>query len=233
MRKPHYDPETRLFESDLLEGMTRTNPIWPAVFWVPVAIGSLVYAAREGVNPWLLLPLFLFGVLTWSLAEYILHRWVFHYVPRSPRVRRFYYLVHQVHHEKQEWDRLTMPITLALVIAIPILATLYAVFGQPMMWAVFPGVVVGYLGYDYLHFYSHFGKPKNAYLKGLRRRHNQHHHAFPDRWFGVSSPLWDYVFRTHVRPGERPTGAVYPGNLVEWPRPDFSHLRPPEIEAAE
>jgi sterol desaturase/sphingolipid hydroxylase (fatty acid hydroxylase superfamily) len=37
-----------------------------------------------------------------------------------------------------------------------------------------------------------------------------------NRWFGVSSPLWDYVFRTHVRPGER----VKPDDTsnVDWDR---------------
>lgn len=230
-KQNRYNPKTRLFESDFLEGLTRTNPIWPAVFWVPVSIASFSYSVWAGVNPLLAVPLFFGGLLFWTFCEYLLHRFVFHYVPSSPAVRRFYYLIHQVHHDSQEYDRLTMPITLALVIAIPILATLSAVLGTPMMWAAFPGVIVGYLGYDYLHFYSHFGKPKNALLKSLRRRHNQHHHAYPDKWFGVSSPLWDYVFRTHVRPGEKPSGAVYPGNLVDWPRPDFSHLG--EGDAAE
>lgn len=224
MPKSRYNPKTRLFANDFAEGMTRTNPIWPISFWVPVAIACFVQSLRLGTHPAIAAGLFVVGVLFWTLCEYILHRWIFHFVPKSPRVRRFYFLVHQVHHEEQEVDRIVMPIPLALVIAVPILTALYFTLGHPAMWACFPGVVIGYLGYDYLHYYSHFGKPTNAILKGLRRRHNQHHHAFPDRWYGVSSPLWDYVFRTHVRPGERPTGAVYPGNLVDWSRPDFSHL---------
>ncbi len=30
----------------------------------------------------------------------------------------------------------------------------------------------------------------------LRQYHLAHHYAVPDRHFGVSSPLWDLVFRT-------------------------------------
>jgi len=221
--QPKYDPETRIFENDLLESMTRTNPIWPAVFWVPVTLASLAYALSLGVPWYTTAGLFAVGVLFWTFVEYLLHRWVFHFIPKTRAVRRFYYLVHQVHHDAQEYDRLTMPIALALIIAAPILLAQYFILGPTLMWACFPGVVVGYLAYDYVHLYSHFGKPKSRIMKGVRRRHQQHHHAYPDRWFGVSSPLWDYVFRTHVRPGERPTANAHDhDHEIDWGRPDFT-----------
>ena len=66
------------------------------------------------------------------------------------------------------------------------------------------GFLIGYLGYDYTHYATHFVRPKTRIGKGLRKRHLQHHFACPDRWYGVSSPLWDYVFRTHVPRGVRP-----------------------------
>lgn len=214
-----YDPKTRIFESDLLESMTRTHPAWPAVFWVPVTVMSLGYALREGTGIGVALGLFLLGTLAWTLVEYWLHRIVFHYIPKSPAIRRFYYLVHQVHHDQEEWDRLTAPVPLAMVIATPILAVLFLTLGPVLMWAFFAGFVVGYLAYDYIHFYTHFGKPKSRIGKGLRRRHQQHHHAYHERWFGVSSPLWDYVFGTAVKRGERPCPM---DKNVDWGRPNFT-----------
>ena len=71
------------------------------------------------------------------------------------------------------------------------------------MLPLFSGFIVGYLGYDYVHYYTHFARPTSWIGKGLRKRHLQHHFAFGDRWYGVSSPIWDYVFGTYVKEGER------------------------------
>ena len=63
-------------------------------------------------------------------------------------------------------------------------------------FAFFPGFVVGYLGYVFTHFAIHkFRKPKN-FLGYVWDHHNLHHFKHDDKAFGVSSPLWDYVFGT-------------------------------------
>lgn len=231
-----FPAKTRIFASDVWESMTRTNPIWPVTFWVPASIAMIAWTISRGTHPLAAAGFFLFGLLLWTLSEYLLHRFAFHYVPTSARVRRFYFLIHQVHHDHPEYDRIVMPVPGAMILGSPILALLFLALGGVNCWATFAGVVVGYLAYDYTHLATHFGKPRTRWMKGLRRRHQQHHHAYPDRWFGVSSPLWDYVFRTHVRRGERPTGKAYPGNLVDWNRPDFvvnNHGHGPTAEAAE
>lgn len=217
-----YDPQTRIFANDILEGMTRTNPIWPAVFWIPASIASMAWGMHQGATWYATAGLFGLGVLMWTLWEYILHRWVFHYIPKSRLARRYYYLAHQVHHDKPEADRLVMPVLGALMLSVPILLSLRFVFGPTLMWSTFAGVIVGYLAYDYVHYFTHFGKPKGRIGKGLRRRHLQHHHAFHDRWYGVSSPLWDYIFRTHVKKGDRPSPPKHED--VDWARPPFTQV---------
>jgi sterol desaturase/sphingolipid hydroxylase (fatty acid hydroxylase superfamily) len=214
-----YNPKTRVFANDFLESMTRTDPRWPAMFWIPVS-ALLVYTSwRLGMNPWLAAPLFVLGALLWTFAEYLLHRWVFHWIPPDvPWLRRFYYLVHQVHHEVAERDRLVMPVPYAILLGVPFFAAFWAIFGPVLMWATFGGFIVGYLAYDYGHYLSHFSKSQNRWLVGMRRRHLQHHHAFHDRWYGVSTPIWDYVFRTNVKRGDRPSPEHAP---VEWHRPNF------------
>jgi dihydroceramide fatty acyl 2-hydroxylase len=202
MSSTRYNPETRIFESDLMESMTRTHPAGPAIFWIPAVVVFSVYAFWQGISVLAYVPLFLVGALAWTLFEYCLHRWVMHWVPPIPAVRKYYYLVHQVHHDLAEPDRLVAPVPMAIVISLPLLAGLYLALGPVWMWAFFAGFVVGYLAYDYLHFYSHFGKPTSRIMKTIRRRHLQHH-ALHDRWFGVSVHLWDYAFGTHVKAGER------------------------------
>jgi sterol desaturase/sphingolipid hydroxylase (fatty acid hydroxylase superfamily) len=54
----------------------------------------------------------------------------------------------------------------------------------------------GYLAYDMLHYAIHRGVMKSRIGAYLRKHHLQHHYAVPERNFGVSSPLWDFVFRT-------------------------------------
>jgi hypothetical protein len=49
--------------------------------------------------------------------------------------------------------------------------------------------------------------PRFELFNVLRRRHMQHHYTTPERWYGVSTPLWDYVFRT-TAPARRDPGTV-------------------------
>jgi dihydroceramide fatty acyl 2-hydroxylase len=85
------------------------------------------------------------------------------------------------------------------VVAIPIVAALtllaYAVGGAPAL-PVLGGFVHGYLAYDTLHHAIHLGANRSRALRWLRKHHMQHHYATPDKRFGVSSPLWDLIFRT-------------------------------------
>ncbi len=214
-----FDPETRIFANDFLESLTRTHPAGPAVFWIPMSIACCVFAVWKGLNP-LFLPLCVVaGAFGWTFFEYWIHRTVFHWIPSSSKVRRYFYLAHQVHHDKAENDRLVMPVPGAIMLGTPIFLALYFAFGETFGVAAFAGVVIGYLAYDYVHYFSHFGKPKSRYMKRVRRRHAQHHHGYPNAWYGLSNHFWDHVFGTTVKKGMKPK--AYPGAGVDWARPDF------------
>ena len=58
------------------------------------------------------------------------------------------------------------------------------------------GFALGYLAYDLIHYSIHRSDTKSGVLNWLRRYHFQHHFAATDRQFGVSTPIWDYVFPT-------------------------------------
>ncbi len=194
----------RAFENPILERLSRIHPVVPVCIWGPIAVGLVTLGTIRGVGVGATAGLFGLGVLVWTLTEYLLHRWVFHWQPTNPALRKAFYPVHQLHHDYQEWDRLVAPPLMAVPIWMSFLGLFYWLLGTPTLFPFFAGFTIGYLGYDYVHLYTHFARPKSAIGKGLRRRHLQHHHACPDRWYGVSSPLWDYVFRTHVPKGERP-----------------------------
>src|SRR3954465_10705768 len=63
----------------------------------------------------------------------------------------------------------------------------------------FAGFILGYLFYDYTHYYVHHFVPRTDFGKRLREHHMRHHFQDHRYGYGVSSPLWDFVFRTQPR----------------------------------
>jgi sterol desaturase/sphingolipid hydroxylase (fatty acid hydroxylase superfamily) len=67
------------------------------------------------------------------------------------------------------------------------------------------GLLTGYLVYAVVHHATHHWRVDNAWMRRLKRHHALHHGkpGLPAR-YGVTSPLWDIVFRTQGAPA---TGA--------------------------
>jgi sterol desaturase/sphingolipid hydroxylase (fatty acid hydroxylase superfamily) len=104
----------------------------------------------------------------------------------------FGYLMHGVHHAyPDDSRRWVMPLSVTL----PILVGLYIFVGR-FVPAAFGGFMHGYLTYDLIHYFIHRGPVPTRVGRFLRQYHMTHHYAMPERHFGVSSPLWDVVFRT-------------------------------------
>jgi len=187
-----------MFENDLLERFSRIHPATPFVVWVPVAALVMGHAVlRRGTTAPVAVAAFLGGMFAWTLAEYFLHKYVFHWENDTAWGKRVHFLLHGVHHEfPSDKDRLVMPLLtsapLALIFYLLFVALLRGAVGEPF----FAGFVVGYLFYDGSHYYVHHFVPTTRWGKLLRRHHMTHHFADHDGGFGVSSPLWDIVFRT-------------------------------------
>src|SRR6266508_1161743 len=62
--------------------------------------------------------------------------------------------------------------------------------------AVFAGLVFGYVCYDMLHYATHHLAMKRGAWLWLKQYHLRHHFKDDHVGYGISSPLWDYVFRT-------------------------------------
>lgn len=61
---------------------------------------------------------------------------------------------------------------------------------------IFAGFLVGYVVYDTTHYATHHWKMQSPVGRFLREYHLRHHYRDDDLGYGVSSPLWDYVFGT-------------------------------------
>ena len=209
----HAKEPIRLFRSGLLEFFTHIHPAVVLAIWLPVMGFFLVRAVLDlpAGNAWaiLIVPLgFLAGLFLWTLAEYTLHRFVFHFPPRNAWQERLSFLFHGVHHaQPQVKTRLVMPPAASIPLALLFYGLFYlilvAAFGLHAWLApTFAGFIAGYLAYDMLHYATHHVAMRRGYWKFLKRYHMQHHYKTPDQRFGVSSPLWDRAFGTY--PGRRP-----------------------------
>jgi sterol desaturase/sphingolipid hydroxylase (fatty acid hydroxylase superfamily) len=175
------------------------------VVWVPLATAFLVRAMMDSSDhrlPFYIPAGFLIGLFVWTLVEYMAHRFVFHYQARAPWQERLLFVLHGVHHlQPQIKTRLVLPPVLTIPVALPVYGVFYLFWdvvlsAQRWLDPFFSGFVVGYVVYDMLHYATHHLPLRWHYLKYLKRYHLLHHFKTPDQRFGVSSPLWDIVFRT-------------------------------------
>lgn len=202
----HSDTPIRLFKSDFMEFFTHINPWVIVIFWTPIAAWLLIASIQltNGISLLRVAAGFLVGLFVWTLTEYTLHRFLFHYPPKTPRQEKIFFLFHGVHHAQPQCKtRLVMP----LVLSIPMAAVFYGIFyflfvyllgADVWFFSAFSGFLVGYLIYDLTHYATHHFPMRSGYLKFIKRYHMQHHYKTPNQRYGVSSPLWDIIF--HTRP---------------------------------
>ncbi len=194
--------QAQLFRNQYLEYLTKTHPLVIWGMYVPI-VGVMLWYSIAILSYSILNSalIFLAGMFFWSLFEYIMHRFVFHYVAHTERGKKINYILHGNHHEyPRDKQRLFMPAVPSLILASTIFALMYFItllFGaNNYVFAFFPGFMIGYLIYGSMHYAIHAWNPPFKWMKGLWRNHHLHHYKQDHRGFGVSSTLWDHVFGT-------------------------------------
>jgi sterol desaturase/sphingolipid hydroxylase (fatty acid hydroxylase superfamily) len=186
-----------LFKNPILEKLTRTNFYVPVILFLVLGIAASAYGyLKMEITIVSTLLLYLGGVFVFSLVEYLIHRFLFHFEAHTPQQKELKYKIHGVHHHfPKDKDRLAMPPVMSLALA----SVFYLIFmitlgkyGYPF----FGGFVSGYSVYLIIHYAVHrFRQPRN-FLKILWKHHSLHHYRSEDTAFGVSNPMWDYLFGT-------------------------------------
>src|ERR671928_384566 len=186
----------RMFESDLLDKLSRVHPAVPVIIFVPEIAVLLVLAVRGGGTTGLgLVGLFVGGYFFWTLMEYWIHRVIFHFEPEEGFGARLHWIIHGVHHDHPNDPlRLVMPPSVSVPLALLFFWGFTVVLGTPAAYVVGAGFVFGYLLYDMTHYHVHHHKPRTRVGKRMRELHMRHHFQDDTRGFGVSAPWWDHVF---------------------------------------
>ena len=187
----------RMFESNFMEFFSHVHPAIPVILYGPI-IALMLYLAfvQKGLSLLTVLGFFVIGVLTWTLLEYVIHRYVFHYKPKTRVGKLLHFIMHGVHHDyPNDATRLVMP----PIISVPLAVAFYVVFILTLgrfAPAALAGFGFGYVCYDTIHYATHHFAMKRGVWRWLKHYHLRHHYQDDHAGYGVSSPLWDYVFGT-------------------------------------
>jgi sterol desaturase/sphingolipid hydroxylase (fatty acid hydroxylase superfamily) len=187
-----------MFKSSLIEGLSKVHFSVPLIIYIPV-IGYCCWTAlgivHAGAIPFVLS--LIGGFLFWTLTEYLLHRFVFHYEPQSVWGQKLHFIFHGIHHDfPNDALRLVMPPSVSLPLALFFYFIFRWVLPTDYLYGFFAAFIAGYLFYDISHYAIHHFNFKTPFWKNLKQHHMLHHYTDSTKGYGVSSALWDKVFRS-------------------------------------
>ena len=186
-----------LFQNRLLERLTRTTFYFPVVLYLVIGMVTSVYCYFSlSIHILTIIGLFVTGVFIFTLVEYLIHRFVFHFKANTPRQHELKYKIHAVHHHyPKDKDRLAMPPLMSLTLAALFFLLYKWLFGNYGI-ALFSGFVSGYSIYLIIHYAVHRYRQPHNFLSILWKHHSLHHYRSDSSALSVSNPMWDYIFGT-------------------------------------
>ncbi|MCS5490199.1 sterol desaturase family protein [Algoriphagus limi] len=186
----------QLFENPFLERFSRSNAIAVIASLFGLALIIFLYGVYFRLVPLGLQILLVFaGLFAFSFFEYLIHRYVFH-AGNYREGKNWQSKLHGIHHDiPSDRERLTLPMPLALGVSLVVFFLFKFLIGS-LAYGFFPGFISGYALYLLVHYWIHTRKPPKNSLKVLWRNHHIHHHVNENKAYGVTTPFWDWVFRT-------------------------------------
>lgn len=191
----------QFFKNPILNSLSHTSLSTVIIIYTPVVFYFL-YQSFHHFSVIVILLASMLGLLIWSFIEYITHRFAFHFKFINERIKYFHSIFHLAHHQYPH-DKTKYQALLLITLPYSILYyfTLKVVF-DTLSEPIFVGFILGYIIYEYTHFSTHQLKMQNAITKIIKQHHMRHHYFNNKKNFGVTSPLWDFVFNTYLNPNE-------------------------------
>jgi sterol desaturase/sphingolipid hydroxylase (fatty acid hydroxylase superfamily) len=195
------DECVEMFESPVLEKLTRVHFTVPLFIFVPVILFFFYKSIFDlQLSALTIFSYIILGLCVWTLTEYVLHRFVFHWLPPGKFGARIHFIFHGVHHDyPSDSKRLVMVPTVSIPLAALFYFLFYLMLGDAHVAPFFIGFLAGYLFYDMSHYAVHHFNLKSKFWLELKNHHMIHHYKDDHNGFGVSSKFWDLVFRTTFR----------------------------------
>lgn len=144
----------------------------------------------------MLILIALSGIAAWTLAEYLMHRFLGH----VHKGKNFFKAEHHMHHAKANYFA---PFYKKAILAIAASAALISLLSLLTGFAVALAFVAGFVSmyglYEATHYRFHSKEPVVAPFIILRKHHFYHHFHNPKMNHGVTTRIWDRVFGTFKR----------------------------------
>ena len=195
--KPDNHGSAHMFKNPVLERLSRTHISIPITMFIVVGCFALYYGITTTPTSFLTAALLVIGgFFAFTLVEYLMHRYLYHMLPTNKVKDKIQYTIHGVHHDyPKDKDRLALPPFVTGLYAVILYYVFTFIMGDYALYFL-PGFLVGYALYLGVHYVVHAYQPPKNFLKFLWVNHAIHHYKDPDVAFGVSLPLWDYIFGT-------------------------------------
>lgn len=199
MEAAGHDPRARLrlFQNPLLERLTVVSVRAFVGMWAVIlpAIAAVGLAAAPTL--WAI-PLVLAGWAVWTLTEYALHRYVFHFDPRSPLLKQAIFVIHANHHaDPNDALRNLMPPIVSVPVGGAVWGLSLLTMGAQGTWFLL-GFMLGYVVYDMVHFACHQRPMKGPFTRMLKSHHMRHHHLKVEGNYAITGMIWDRIFSTRI-----------------------------------
>ncbi len=189
------EESTRLFQSSIMEALSKVHFTVPLFIYIPANTFLFYIGIKDGLLSigqsamWMLM-----GLVTWTIVEYVLHRFVFHYHPSSEFGKKIHFIFHGIHHDyPRDRLRLVMPPSVSIPLATLFFLLFRTFIPAPQLYIFFGAFLTGYLIYDMFHYAIHHVEVKGKLWNVLKTHHLKHHYNDPNKGFGVSSPIWDVI----------------------------------------
>lgn len=161
---------------------------------------GLVYTLIDAGRPQVWLSLVV-GMLTYSVSEYLTHRFVFHMkAPKHPVLLRFMKRIHYDHHtDPKDLKLLFLPIWYSLPNVVLAGLIFWIITGSIPCTVAFATGIGGFLlYYEWTHFTAHRAIiPKTRFARYMKRVHLWHHYKNENYWYGVTHPGMDVLMGTY------------------------------------
>jgi len=195
--KPQNKGTKQLFKNPILERLSRTHISVPVTIFIIYSSGLLYWSiTHTALSAGVTVAMFTIGLVCFTWVEYNVHRYIFHMAPTTQRKADIQYTMHGVHHEfPKDKTRLAMPPLLSITLSTILLLVFRLILGD-LVFSFLPGFLAGYAAYLSVHYMVHAYPPPKNFLKALWVNHAVHHYKDGEAVFGVSSPLWDYIYGT-------------------------------------
>lgn len=164
-----------------------------------------------------------FGILTWIMLEYFIHRYLGH----ETKLLYPFYDEHQTHHRVKDYFAPIWKKVVVSVLVVGLMTFLGSWLVNSRTALIYSSFFMStYLSYEFVHFSIHAWGPKTGYGRWIRKHHYAHHYINGAKNFSVMIPFIDYFFGTKIRTNTKEPVRVPKKFAMDWLCDEKGEIKP-------